>query len=370
VTPTLTPTLRRAAPVLGPIAIFLAATALHVVALWPARLVEHRSISSLLMKWDSAYYLSLAHNGYPTHLPPGAHTKSVAGFYPLYPLLERIGFDVTPFGDHAVALGVAIAMGAAAMVVLWQLANKLTDRETAYRAVTITAFAPGAIVLSMGYSESTLLFFAAACLWMLRERRWVLAGVFAAFACLARPNGIATAVACLVAAIVALRADRHDRKPLIAPVIAALGAIALPLYDLIHLGDAFAYFKTQKRGWNEGFDFGLNTTKKLAGLVVHPTRDFNQFFAGLAIALLIGGLVLVFLWKPPAEIIAYSVTIAVLTFGASSFASTFRLLLVGLPFWIAYARVLKNNTYAVVLASSAVLFAALAYASTTVIYTP
>ena len=75
----------------------------------------------------------------------------------------------------------------------------------ASRAVALTAFAPGAFVLSMGYSEGALLLFASASLLMLLDRRWILAGTFAGLACLARPSGVAVAAACLVAAIVALR---------------------------------------------------------------------------------------------------------------------------------------------------------------------
>jgi len=288
----------------------------------------------------------------------------------LYPLIVRGVLDATPLGDNAASLSVAVISSAVAMVVLWRLTARLCDESVAFRAVAFTVFAPGAFVLSMGYSEGLLLLFASATLIMLLDKRWLLAGCFAALACLARPSGVATAAACAVAAFVALRENRRDLRPVLAPALAAVGFIALPVYDQIHIGDAFAYWKTQKRGWHESFDGGVSTLRSFVHLAEHPLRDFNMFFAGLAMVMLAGGIVLLVRWRPPAPVLAYSAVIAILTFGASSFSSTFRFVLVGFPFTIAYARVLKNNAFAIALALSAMLFVTLAIGSTTLLYTP
>jgi len=358
--------------IVAPLAIFAAAAVCHVVAIWPTSRDHHLAISALLMRWDSGWYVALAKHGYPHHLPPVGHMQSTAGFYPLYPLLERLAMHVTPFGDHVIALGIAMVSSALAMIVLWHLTARLCDTSTATRAVALTAFAPGAIVLSMGYSEGLMILFATLTLLLLLDERWLLAGVCAALACLARPSGIAAAAACLVAAIVAVRADRRDLRPLVAPALAALGAIALPLYDQVHIHDALAYYKTQKHGWGQGFDGGISTLRNFWHFAHHPFRDFNQFFAVLALAVLVGGIVLLVQWRPPAPVLAYAIVIAVLTLGASEFVSTFRMILVGIPFTIAYARVLKrSDVFAVTLAVSAVLFATLATAAATAtLYTP
>ncbi len=92
----------------------------------------------------------------------------------------------------------------------------------------------------------------------------------------------------------------------------------------------------------------------------------------LALAVLVGGIVLLVRWRPPAPILAYAAVIAILTLGASEFVSTFRMILVAVPVTIAYARVLKrSDVFAVVIAVSAVLFATLATAAATAtLYTP
>jgi len=360
----------RTAPVSGPLAIFGAATLCHVLALWPISRIQNTTVTGLLMKWDAGWYLKLAQQGYPTHLPPRAHMSSTAGFYPLYPLLVRGLIHGSAIHGAGASITVAIVTSALALVVVWQLAARLCDEGVAYRAVALTAFAPGAFVLSMGYSEGLLLLFASATLLMLLDRRWLLAGICAGLACLARPTGVAAAVACAVAAFVALREYRRDLRPLLAPVLAGIGAVTLPIYHLIHTGDALAYWKTQKYGWHESFDFGLSTLRSFAKWTTHPLRDVNILFASLAFIVLVAGIVLLVRWRPPAPVTAYALTIAVLTIGASSYASTFRFVLIGVPFTIAFARALRHMTFAIGLACSAALFTMLAITATTLYYTP
>ena len=47
----------------------------------------HHSLSTSLTSWDSTWYLSIAKNGYVTHIPPGSGNpaQSNLGFFPLMP---------------------------------------------------------------------------------------------------------------------------------------------------------------------------------------------------------------------------------------------------------------------------------------------
>jgi hypothetical protein len=83
-----------------------------------------------------------------------------------------------------------------------------------------------------------------------------------------------------------------------------------------------------------------------------------------------GGFVLMWQWHPPAEIVVYSAVVIALALLSSELVSTFRFAMTAFPLGIAYARVTKGTTFAVALASSAVLFTVAAFAATTLLYTP
>jgi hypothetical protein len=235
--------------------------------------------------------------------------------------------------------------------------------------VALFAFAPGAFVLSMTYSEPLFLLLACSCLLFLDKRRWEIAGVCAFLACLARPNGLAVVAACAAAAVVALwRA--HEWRALFAPALGVLGLITFPIYDRIHTGDAFAYWRTQRDGWHQGFDFGANTVHQFGRFVAHPAGDVNLTMSGLAILVIAGGLVLMVRWRPPAELWAYTIVILGMALTTRTLTSTFRFTMTAFPLTIAYARVLRREAFTAAIAVSAVLFTIAAAVAAALIYTP
>jgi Dolichyl-phosphate-mannose-protein mannosyltransferase len=358
---------RAAAPVAASLGVFAAASACHLLGTWIMSKVTGFPVSRLLMKWDGAYYLAIAKHGYPTHRPHGA---SVIAFYPLYPIFTRGVMRATPFGDYASSLLVAAAFSAGAVVAVWYLARTLYGPVVAYRSVALFAFAPGAFVFTMGYSEGAFVLFATLALLMLLQKHWVLAGLFSAASSVTRSIGVAVAAACLVAAFLAIRDQRHNWRPLLAPLLAGLGVLVMPVYYWWHVGDLFAYSKAHDEGWGKHFDFGADTVRHVGGLFVHPFRDVNLLFNGLAVAFILGGIVLLFYAKAPAPILAYVLVNAAAILLASNTTSTWRLSLAAMPLTIAYARVLKGNVFAVALAVSAGLFVMLGMAASTIYYTP
>ena len=264
----------------GPLSIFAAAAVCHVLAVLPDARVEHLPVRKYLVKWDAGWYLDIARHGYPKSVAPRL------AFFPAYPLVVRGVLRATPLNPADALLFVALASSALAMVVLWKLTERLCGSTVAYRTVVLTAFAPAGFVLSMGYSEGLFLLFSSATLLMLIDRRWLLAGGFAAVACATRPTGVAVALACAVAAYFALRENRRDLRPLFAPVLAGIGLLAFPLYTWRHNGDSFASQSQESRHWNGSFDFGVSTVRNLAKWAQHPLRDVNLLFFALAIAAL------------------------------------------------------------------------------------
>jgi hypothetical protein len=358
---------RRATSWTVPLAAFAASAVCRVLAIWPISKFQNISVSHLLVRRDSGWYLGIALHGYPSRLP--ARGGSTLGFYPLYPLLVRPLLQHTHLGQVRAMLLVSWVAAAAATVVFYRLALRLCDEEVAHRSVLLFVFAPGAFALTLAYSEGVLLFFAGLCLLMLLERRWALAGTFAALASVARLPGLATAVACAVAALIVLREHPRDLKPLLAPAIAVVGVLAMPLYEWIHVGDPFVYSKAQERGMHTHIDFGAAAVRAVLRIFsTHPT--LTTVFTVLGTALLVGGCVLLFRWKPPAPIVAYTLTIVVLTVGTNGVVSAFRYGLAAVPLAIAYGRALRGNAFAVALGISAALFAIVSVAAATSAYTP
>lgn len=153
------------------------------------------------VRWDGTWYLQIAHSGF--------NSLASARFFPLYPLLIRVGgwLTVAP-----VIAAVAISLGA--MFVALLLIHRLTVLElgerTADLTVELVAFGPVAFYFSAVYSESLLLALTAGSLYSARRGRWALAGVLGGLAALTRVTGFLVVVP---VAIMFLYGPRDDARP-------------------------------------------------------------------------------------------------------------------------------------------------------------
>ncbi len=170
-------------------------------------------------RWDSAWYLVIAHYGYRPDL--GAYTSSRTAFFPLYPLGLRA---IAWLGAPPVLAGVLLSVAALA-VALYGI-HRLTTLELARRAggslagdrlagaarlaVLLTAFAPMAFFLSAVYSESLYLALSVGLFWSARNGRWAWVGVLGALAGATRSTGLVLLVPAL---IIYLYGPREDRAP-------------------------------------------------------------------------------------------------------------------------------------------------------------
>src|SRR4029079_16706167 len=168
-------------------------------------------ISDVLSSWDGIWYMKLVRDGYPHHVQ--AHVTyfiadARAAFFPAYPLLVRAVDTVLPGGDTLAALFSNFVLGAVAIFLLGVLARQMYGEQVAAKAMVLGAMFPGSFVLSCAYTEALLLVFAMGCLWCLMSRRCVAAGLLAALGTATRPNGLALVLACVVAAVMAIRQER------------------------------------------------------------------------------------------------------------------------------------------------------------------
>jgi Mannosyltransferase (PIG-V) len=163
-------------------------------------------------RWDSAWYLVIAHYGYRPEL--GSYTSPRDAFFPLYPLGLHA---LSSIGLQAVLAGVLFSLAAFA-VALYCL-HRLTALELAHSgrpgsgdiaplAVLVTALAPMAFYFSALYSESLYLALSVGLFLCARRGRWAWAGVLGMLAVTTRSTGLVLALPALMLYLYGPRADR------------------------------------------------------------------------------------------------------------------------------------------------------------------
>lgn len=165
-------------------------------------------------RWDSAWYLVIAHYGYRPEL--GAYTSARDAFFPLYPLGLHA---LSGLGLQAVLAGVLFSL--AAFVLALYCLHRLTTLELAGSgragsgdiaglAVLVTALAPMAFYFSAVYSESLYLALSVGLFLCARRGRWAWVGVLGALAVATRSTGL---VLLAPALMLYLYGPREDRLP-------------------------------------------------------------------------------------------------------------------------------------------------------------
>src|SRR3954451_12063034 len=310
-------------------------------------------IAKVLRQWDGGWYLNLAANGSPRHVPMtfGPEAQTTIAFFPLFPALARAVSTVTGLGLEASAMVVVLLCGAAASVALWSLVARLRDDATADATVALFVFFPGTIALSMVYSEALAVALVIGCCWALLERRWVIAGILGALATATRPNTGAVVLAAAVAAAIEVR--RHGNwRSLAAPLLAPLGAIGYLGFLWWWTGDAMAWGDTQWHGWHERF-----VPHQSALDVFHYVRgrfhDVSLMVVVLTILFAILAAVLVLTSDMPAVLRVFAV--GTLAIGMTSAGLRPRFVLLAFPVFLALADRLDRTSLLVVVGGSAVL---------------
>jgi hypothetical protein len=322
--------------------------------------VSDRSVTEVLARWDGGWYLAVVQRGYPEGVADGvgAQAQSTLGFFPGYPLLIQAGSSLTGLSPVLVGVLISTLAGAATSVALWLLAERIADAKTASRTVVLFWFFPSAFVLSMVYAEAVFLLLVTACLLALVLERWLIAGVAAGLAGLVRPNGLVLTLCCGWAAAQAIR-HRRSWRPVIAPLLAPTGTLAFFGFLQVRTGDWLAYVHTQKRGFDQGFDFGVSNVRTL--LAVIASRQFGFYVLMLAVCMLGIAVALYFLvrWPLPAPLLIYVLGIVGVALLSSNTTSVPRFLLTAFPALIPIARSLSDDAYPTVVAASATLMATL-----------
>ena len=147
-------------------------------------------------------------------------TRRAPAFFPLFPMLGRAFDCVLPGGDSFAVLVMNTIFGFVAVVLIGMLGARLYGERVGRTTTTLVALFPGSFVLTFAYSESLMLMLAAAAMLCLLDRRWLLAGVFAAL-----DHGHPTQRCGDRAQLRRRRVHRDPRRPRLAGVVVgAVGA--------------------------------------------------------------------------------------------------------------------------------------------------
>jgi hypothetical protein len=161
-------------------------------------------------------------------------------FYPLYPWTVRLFAFVTR--DYLLsALIVSTIASLVTAIVLLRLVELDYSKELAQRAVWFLFIFPTSYFLHIGYTESLFLMLVLSCVYAARKQRWLLAGVFGAFTCMTRANGLVLLPVLVVEAAHQYQTTRRWQWQWLFIILAAAGfGVYLALNKHV-TGDAFAF---------------------------------------------------------------------------------------------------------------------------------
>lgn len=356
--------------VLRPLAIFVATRAGVVAIASGVSLLGKHSLEYTLTRWDAGAYITIAKLGYQSHLPsPTAsnHAWSLRiVFFPLWPLLIRLGHLISGIGYDADGLILAAAAGAVGAVLIWFLVRERYGEQAADRATALVFCFPGAFVLSTTYSENLLIPLVAGMLIALGRRRWVIAGVLAALATAVDPTAIAVVVPCVVAAGIAIYTKRNWAA-ISAAVLSPLGALGYFAYLWAHTGTPRAWFDVERRGWGNHPTLA-SVWDQFIGFERHPFAYPNATaqMAGFVVAIAL--LVVAIRFKADLIWISYGCAVFLLASLTPQVGFMPRIVLHAFPLIAVAGVALRRTWFTSVLVLSALLMALMAVVSLGTLY--
>ncbi len=323
-----------------------------------ARTVQ--GIVDTLTAWDGRWYFELVRDWYPRSVPPGItyeQPEARAAFFPVYPALVRIADPLLPGSAVTAGIAVNFVLGAAFVLLLGVLARTWAGAATAKRTMILASLYPGSFVLSITYSEAALLVAAVLCFLAIERRWWVAAGVAALVAGAARPNGLALAAACLVAALLAIR-DRRDWKALTAPLLAPIGFVFTQWYIGQQAGEDLVWFRVQQEAWREGTSFGGTALGHIRRFVFNPFSSPTNVVTTMSIISVLIGIAALWRARPtvPLPAVAYTAAVVFLMVLPETVTARPRFVYTAFPLIIAVAhawpRRWRHDTWAMMMALS------------------
>ncbi len=200
---------------------------------------------SIWNRWDGPQYLLIAQHGYA---PTGDQRLALA-FFPLYPWLIRLTGVVVRDAVLSAFLISTIA-SVAAGVALARLFAIDNSRHLARRAAWFLFIFPTSYFIHIDYSESLFLALVLASFLAARRERWLQAGIFGAFAALARPNGFLLLFALGAEALWEWRQTHRFKWRWLWAGLIPIGLVVYLVVNYRIAGDPIAFLNVQREHWS------------------------------------------------------------------------------------------------------------------------
>lgn len=196
------------------------------------------------IKWDAHWYTYAAQQGYDS--------QSIV-FFPVIILLLRGAWQ---FGINVGLGGFIICnlFAVASFVMLYLVLRRDFSDRVVQRALYAYAVMPTSFFLNSIYTESIFLTFSLTCIYFTRQKKWWLAGIFAALAALTRNLGIFLMLFMLYEYIAVYWQQRRPDFSLLAFSLPPLGLLLFMSYNLWRVGSAVAFINGQKE-WGRQFEY-------------------------------------------------------------------------------------------------------------------
>jgi hypothetical protein len=267
----------RLRPLIRPACYFLASRVAVLFAALASKWMVPRlhPLNVLGTGWDGGWYTKIAQYGYPHRIfnEPGGGSRWA--FFPGFPASIRATVTVTGLSYAHAAVVIGTIFGLTSALAIWLAVREVFGSVIADRSVLLYAFFPAAYVLSMGYSEGLFITASAACLFALSRRYWITAALFALLASLTRNFGVLLFVCVVVAALPHI-VKGHQKRPLLAVVIAPLGFVGWLAYSWHMTGTPLAFLRAEQY-WGDSH-FIWFTAPLIA--VGHLATNFHDFALG------------------------------------------------------------------------------------------
>jgi hypothetical protein len=265
-----------------PVAIYLAAHLVLMALVWVMLSLGHfQFIQSLETGGDANWYRQVALYGYERQLEyysPGVPAEMRLEFFPLLPLLMRLGSDLTTLNVSLVGLVISAVSSVVAAAGIYTVVSRYTSHAVALATVGLWATMPTAFFQSMVYTEALFTALAAWTLYALLEARWLSAAALTAAAGALRPDSLPLiAVVCLACGVGAFRGRGRPWNGLLGMVIAPVGLAGYLLYIGLRVHNLRAWFiSVQAPGWQNSFDFGKYTYRTLLWIIEMGSRENGE----------------------------------------------------------------------------------------------
>jgi Mannosyltransferase (PIG-V) len=308
------------------------------------------SLFEALGMYDGSWYMWIAAHGYTTQLHPDSfYTPSVA-FLPLLPVVIRATMFLTGLNVLYAGVLTTFVTGAVASICVWVFVRHITDARTADRATALWCFFPGAMTLSLVYSEGLLVILAVVCLFALMRGRWLIAGLAAAAASATSPEGLALTACCAWAAGAAIL--RPPARPtlrgrwvaLVAPLLAPTGWITYHVYLWRRTGDLTFWYRVENEFWHGGFQPWTATVEKARLAFDHPGMP-DYLVPTLGLFVLVAAAILLWRWKPPAVVTIYAAVAMAFVLSSGPLGARPRFFIAAFPFVVALARPTRGPAF-------------------------